>query len=56
MNKKQKFIETGEKARLKHQGRSKQQVENNYKILEWTVYIFIGFIVTVSIGKALSIW
>ena len=41
---------------MSNQGRSKRQVENNYKILEWTVYIFIGFIVTISIGKALNIW
>ena len=39
-----------------NQGRSKRQIENNYKILEWTVYIFIGFVVIVSISKALNIW
>lgn len=41
---------------MNNQGRSKRQVENNYKILEWTVYIFIGFIVVLSISKALNIW
>lgn len=41
---------------MSNQGRSKRQIENNYKILEWTVYIFIGFIVVLSISKALNIW
>ena len=41
---------------MENQGRSKQQVENNYKILEWTVYAFIGFVVVVLISKALNIW
>ena len=42
MNKKQKFIETGIKARLKNQGRTKRQVENNYKIVKW---VFMSFVV-----------
>ena len=41
---------------MSNQGRSKRQVENNYKILELVVYIFIGFVVILSISKALNIW
>lgn len=39
-----------------YQGRSKRQIENNYKVMEWSIYGFIGFMVVYSIGKALSIW
>ena len=49
MNKKQKFIETGIKARLKNRGRSNKQIEGNYKVLGWTLFGFISFIVIVSI-------
>jgi len=41
---------------MKNQGRSKRQVENNYKILEWTVYSIIGFIVIIAISKAIGLW
>ena len=33
MSKKQKFIETGIKARSKNQGRPNRQIENNYKLI-----------------------
>ena len=39
-----------------YQGRSKRQIENNYKVMEWSIYGFIGFMVAYSIGKALNIW
>lgn len=35
------------KARLKHQGKSKQQVENNYTILEWII-IGLGGLLIIS--------
>ena len=41
---------------MENQGRSKRQVENNYKIVEWTVYAFIGFVVITSITKAIGLW
>ncbi len=41
---------------MDNQGRSKRQVENNYKILEWTVYAFIGFGVITAITKAIGLW
>lgn len=42
--------------RDEHQGRSRRQVENNYKVMGWSIYGFIGFMVVYSIGKALAIW
>ncbi len=56
MNKKQKFTETGINARRMRQGRTKQQVENNYKVLEWTFISFFVFVILTSIGRALAIW
>ena len=41
---------------MSNQGRPKRQIENNYKILEWTVYTIIGFGVIAAITKALNIW
>ena len=41
---------------MENQGRSKRQIENNYKILDWTFYIFIGFVVIVLISKAIGLW
>ena len=38
------------------QGRSEEQIESNYKILEWTFLSTIAFGVIYSIGKALAIW
>ena len=59
MNKKQKFIETGIKARLKNQGRTKRQVENNYKLIGILLISFaivsVGGIIY-EISKALNIW
>ena len=59
MNKKQKFIETGIKARLKNQGRTKRQVENNYKLIGLLLISFaivsVGGIIY-EISKALNIW
>ena len=59
MNKKQKFIETGIKARSKNQGRSKRQVENNYKLIGLLLISFaivsVGGIIY-EISKALNIW
>ena len=51
MDKKQKYsevlkdIEKWESLKLKKQGRSNRQVENNYKILEWVTIGFISFII-----------
>ena len=51
MDKKQKYsevlkdIEKWESLKLKKQGRSNRQVENNYKILEWVTIGFILFII-----------
>tara|TARA_R110000744_G_scaffold301193_1_gene410311 strand:- start:1042 stop:1203 length:162 start_codon:yes stop_codon:yes gene_type:complete len=53
MNKKQKFIETGIKARLKNQGRSDRQVENNYNITKWTLISFIVLIGILLIIKSI---
>jgi hypothetical protein len=59
MNKKQKFIETGIKARLKNQGRTKRQIENNYKLIGILLISFaivsVGGIIY-EISKALNIW
>jgi hypothetical protein len=41
---------------MENQGRSKRQVENNYKILDWTFCIFIGFVVIALTSKAISLW
>lgn len=56
MNKKQKFIETGIKARLKNQGRTKRQVENNYKIVKWVFMSFVVMVVIGLISKLFSVW
>ena len=56
MNKKQKFIETGIKARLKNQGRTKRQVESNYKILMFTFISFIILMCITVITNALGLW
>jgi hypothetical protein len=59
MNKKQKFIETGIKARSKNQGRSNRQVENNYKLIGLLLISFaivsVGGIIY-EISKTLNIW
>ena len=59
MNKKQKFIETEIKARLKNQGRTKRQVENNYKLIGLLLISFaivsVGGIIY-GIGKEYGIW
>ena len=55
-NKKQKFIETGIKARLKNQGRSNRQVKNNYKILMFTFISFIILMCITVITNALGLW
>ena len=56
MNKKQKFIETGIKARLKNQGRTKRQVENNYKIVKWVFMSFVVMVVIGLISKLFNVW
>ena len=40
MNKKQKFIETGIKARLKNRGRSNRQIEGNYIVIRMDLIWF----------------
>lgn len=44
------------KQKYEYQGRSPRQVENTYKIMEWTFLSAIAFGVIYSIGKALAIW
>tara|TARA_B100000497_G_scaffold33993_1_gene39875 strand:+ start:764 stop:889 length:126 start_codon:yes stop_codon:yes gene_type:complete len=41
---------------MENQGRSKRQVENNYKILEWTAYTVIGFGIIILITKTIGLW
>lgn len=59
MDKKQKYsevlkdIEKLESLKLKQQGRSKRQVENNYKIL---IYASIIFISTMLISIGFELW
>ena len=40
----------------KWQGRSKKQIENNYKVIEWTIIAGFVFIVVFAIGKAMGVW
>ncbi len=44
------------KPKFEYQGRTPRQVENSYKIMEWTFLSAIAFGVIYSIGKALAIW
>jgi hypothetical protein len=44
------------KQKFEFQGRTPRQVENSYKIMEWTFLSAIAFGVIYSIGKALAIW
>ena len=59
MDKKQKYsevlkdIEKWESLKLKNQGKSKRQVENNYKILMYAFIIFIG---TMLISIGFELW
>lgn len=51
-----KDIEKWESVKAENQGRTKSQVESNYKISKWA---FIGFAVVVImslIGKFLNLW
>ena len=41
---------------MKNQGRSKRQVKNNYKVMEFIIIAFISFIIIGIIGKVLNIW
>ena len=49
-----KDIEKWEYTREKNQGRSKRQVENNYKMVYWTTIIVSAIIVITSIINLLG--
>jgi hypothetical protein len=38
------------------QGRTPRQIENNYKVMEWTMVAGFVFIVVFAIGKAIGVW
>ena len=51
-----KDIEKWESINLENQGRTKNQVESNYKISKWVFISFAVMVIMVLIGKALNIW
>ena len=62
MDKKQKYsevlkdIEKWESLKLKNQGKSKRQVENNYKIVKWVFMSFVVMVVIGLISKIFNVW
>ena len=51
-----KDIEKWESINSENQGRTKNQVESNYKISKWVFISFAVMVIMVLIGKALNIW
>ena len=51
-----KDIEKWESIKAENQGRTKNQVESNYKISKWVFISFAVMVIMVLIGKALNIW
>ena len=51
-----KDIEKWESVRSENQGRSKKQIEGNYKIFKWAFVSFIILIIVEVISKVLNIW
>ena len=49
-------MENKKKQKFEYQGRTLRQVENSYKIMEWTFLSAIAFGVIYSIGKAIGVW
>jgi|TARA_R110000823_G_C15826989_1_gene489861 hypothetical protein len=51
-----KDIEKWESIKAENQGRTKNQVESNYKISKWVFISFAVMVIMVLIGKALNTW
>jgi len=51
-----KDIEKWESINLENQGRTKRQIESNYKITKWAFISFIIIVVIGLTGKLFNVW
>tara|TARA_R110000796_G_scaffold67415_1_gene154506 strand:+ start:191 stop:376 length:186 start_codon:yes stop_codon:yes gene_type:complete len=51
-----KDIEKWESVKAENQGRTKSQVESNYKISKWAFIGFTVVVIMVLIGKLFNVW